>query len=86
MQGATKTLMRVNIYDGIQWVILHKSELTAHAIKKQDIWIKYINLYSGFDIETTRVGNNSYMYKWQLSLMTETSPCPPPTDPRAVQN
>ena len=53
--------MRVNIYDGIQWVIVHKSELTAHAIKKKDMWVKDIDLYSGFDIETTRVGNNSYM-------------------------
>ena len=67
--------MRVNIYDGIQWVICHKSELTAHAIKKKDMWVKYIDLYSGFDIETTRVGDNSYMYKWQMSLMTEVSPC-----------
>ena len=75
MKRSYKTRMRVNIYDGIQWVICHKSELTAHAIKKQDTWVKYIDLYSGFDIETTRVGNNSYMYKWQLSLMTDVSPC-----------
>ena len=53
--------MRVNIYDGIQWVICHKSELTAYAIKKQDMWVKYINLYSRVDIDTTNVGNNSYM-------------------------
>lgn len=67
--------MRINMYDAIQWVIAHKKELTAYAIKKKDMWVKYIDLYSGFDIETTRVGNNSYMYKWQMSMMTEHTPC-----------
>lgn len=33
--------------------------------------IKYINCYSGFDIETSTVNDFSFMYKWQLSIKVD---------------
>lgn len=38
------------------------------SIKKGGKWIKYHNIYCGFDIETTSIDEKAFMYIWQFSF------------------
>lgn len=49
-------------------------DITYVSIKRKE-WIRYLRIYSGFDIETTSINEHAYMYIWQWSFMLPNSEC-----------
>ena len=50
-----------------------KATVIRHFNPKQEKmeYIRYLNIYAGFDIETTTIDDLSFMYHWQFSFFTD---------------
>lgn len=58
--------------EAISRMTFNTSRLFDPKLGKNGLWVKYLNLYCGFDIETTTVNDRAYMWVWQFSAMTDT--------------
>lgn len=49
------------------------SRIFDAKLGKNGLWVKYLHLYCGFDIETTTIEDRAYMWIWQFSICDDST-------------